>query len=76
MFGRLSLIVSIHAELHASLLRQRCGATGISLPIGKIFSHWIECLREPYSDYCSGLIRVREKIAQDKIKDIVLHINV
>jgi hypothetical protein len=28
--------------------------------VGKIFSNWVECLREPYSDYCSGLIRVRD----------------
>lgn len=49
----------LHSELHTSLLRQRCSVSGVSSPIGQILEHWVDKLKDPYVDYCAGLIRVR-----------------
>jgi hypothetical protein len=54
--------VPLHSELHASLMRQRCPVTGVSSPIGQILAHWVDKLKDPYIEYCSGLIRVSSEI--------------
>ena len=59
VFGKLYPIIPLHNSLACALSSVRDRASGLSKPIGRVVSHWINSLRSPYVDYCGNLIQTK-----------------